>query len=60
MFLQLVKNQKGISFGEGVEVGEILNGKAEFNALLKRSLVRVSDSILDGLERSFVNIGDLA
>ena len=60
MFLQLIKNQKGISFGEGVEVGEILNGKAEFNALLKRSLVRVSDSILDGLERSFVNIGDLA
>ena len=60
MFLQLIKNQKGISFGEGVEVGEILNGKAEFNALLKRSLVRVSDSILDCLERSFVNIGDLA
>jgi hypothetical protein len=60
LFLQLIKNQKGISFGEGVEVGEILNGKAEFNALLKRSLVRVSDSILDGLERSFVNIGDLA
>jgi len=60
LFLQLVKNQKGISLGEGVEVGEILNGKAEFNALLKRSLVRVSDSVLDGLERSFVNIGDLA